>query len=180
MTRLLGKVLLTLVPPLALIFLVLGSIIGGIATVNQAGAIGAVGAHDHGRLPPAGRRARALRAGADCARLAIAASCLSNYNMNVQNIQTAKMTGVIPWRDRRADHCLDRADLERLAHLQDRRHAARRDDRDGQDHLAGLHHPAGRGHADRGLPGLRRRGIVKHSSKVCRAASGPSSSSSWW
>ena len=31
-----GKVLLTLVPPLALIFLVLGSIISGIATVNQA------------------------------------------------------------------------------------------------------------------------------------------------
>ena len=39
-----GKVLLTLVPPLALIFLVLGSIISGIATVNQAGAIGAAGA----------------------------------------------------------------------------------------------------------------------------------------
>jgi len=38
------KVLVTLVPPLALIFLVLGSILGGIATVNQAGAIGAVGA----------------------------------------------------------------------------------------------------------------------------------------
>lgn len=34
----------TLVPPLALIFLVLGSIITGIATVNQAGAIGAAGA----------------------------------------------------------------------------------------------------------------------------------------
>jgi TRAP-type mannitol/chloroaromatic compound transport system permease large subunit len=39
-----GRVLLTLVPPLALIFLVLGSIIGGVATVNQAGAIGAAGA----------------------------------------------------------------------------------------------------------------------------------------
>ncbi|MEM7524080.1 MAG: TRAP transporter large permease subunit [Pseudomonadota bacterium] len=39
-----GRVLLTLIPPLALIFLVLGSIIGGIATVNQAGAIGAAGA----------------------------------------------------------------------------------------------------------------------------------------
>jgi tripartite ATP-independent transporter DctM subunit len=38
------KVLLILVPPLALIFVVLGSIIAGIATVNQAGAIGAVGA----------------------------------------------------------------------------------------------------------------------------------------
>ena len=39
-----GRVLLVLVPPLALIFAVLGSIIAGIATVNQAGAIGAVGA----------------------------------------------------------------------------------------------------------------------------------------
>ncbi len=43
-----GKFLLkvagTLVPPLALIFAVLGSIISGIATVNQAGAIGAAGA----------------------------------------------------------------------------------------------------------------------------------------
>ena len=39
-----GEVLGTLVPPLTLIFLVLGSIISGIATVNQAGAIGASGA----------------------------------------------------------------------------------------------------------------------------------------
>lgn len=38
------KVFATLVPPLTLIFLVLGSIISGIATVNQAGAIGAAGA----------------------------------------------------------------------------------------------------------------------------------------
>jgi tripartite ATP-independent transporter DctM subunit len=38
------KVCLALVPPLLLIFLVLGSIIAGIATVNQAGAIGAIGA----------------------------------------------------------------------------------------------------------------------------------------
>jgi len=39
-----AKVLFSLVPPLVLIFLVLGSIIMGIATVNQAGAIGAIGA----------------------------------------------------------------------------------------------------------------------------------------
>ena len=38
------KVFLSLVPPLTLIFVVLGSIILGIATVNQAGAIGAIGA----------------------------------------------------------------------------------------------------------------------------------------
>ena len=38
-----GPVLLALIPPLALIFLVLGSIIMGYATVNQAGALGASG-----------------------------------------------------------------------------------------------------------------------------------------
>jgi len=38
------KVAMALIPPLTLIFVVLGSIILGIATVNQAGAIGAVGA----------------------------------------------------------------------------------------------------------------------------------------
>ncbi|WP_417694293.1 TRAP transporter large permease subunit [Roseibium sp.] len=42
--RFAAKVFITLVPPLALIFLVLGSIIAGVATVNQAGAIGAIGA----------------------------------------------------------------------------------------------------------------------------------------
>ncbi len=39
-----GRIAITLIPPLALIFLVLGSIITGVATVNQAGAIGAAGA----------------------------------------------------------------------------------------------------------------------------------------
>ena len=39
-----GKVFVSLVPPLFLIFLVLGSIMSGVATVNQAGAIGAAGA----------------------------------------------------------------------------------------------------------------------------------------
>ncbi|MBM3613289.1 MAG: TRAP transporter large permease subunit, partial [Alphaproteobacteria bacterium] len=38
------NVTLSLLPPLALIFVVLGSIIFGIATVNQAGAVGAAGA----------------------------------------------------------------------------------------------------------------------------------------
>lgn len=40
----LARILLALVPPLTLIFLVLGSIILGVATVNQAGAVGAIGA----------------------------------------------------------------------------------------------------------------------------------------
>lgn len=38
------NIFLALVPPLTLIFVVLGSIILGVATVNQAGAIGAIGA----------------------------------------------------------------------------------------------------------------------------------------
>ena len=38
------RIAFILVPPLTLIFLVLGSILSGIATVNQAGAIGAAGA----------------------------------------------------------------------------------------------------------------------------------------
>ena len=43
-SKFLLKVIMALVPPLTLIFTVLGSIIMGIATVNQAGAIGAIGA----------------------------------------------------------------------------------------------------------------------------------------
>ncbi|MGI9407514.1 MAG: TRAP transporter large permease subunit [Hyphomicrobiaceae bacterium] len=42
--KLVMRVFVILVPPLTLIFAVLGSIILGIATVNQAGAIGAIGA----------------------------------------------------------------------------------------------------------------------------------------
>ncbi len=38
------RVVLALAPPLILILLVLGSIILGVATVNQAGAVGAIGA----------------------------------------------------------------------------------------------------------------------------------------
>ena len=53
------RVVVALVPPLALIFVVLGSIIMGIATVNQAGAIGAAGAMIMGgyRLREGHRRA---------------------------------------------------------------------------------------------------------------------------
>lgn len=82
-----GNVLLTLVPPLTLIFLVLGSILTGIATVNQAGAIGAAGA-----ILMAGYRITekskttyypALLA---FAALGLIMFALSNYNMNVKAI----------------------------------------------------------------------------------------------
>ncbi len=42
--RFFARILLALLPPLALIFIVLGSILLGVATVNQAGAVGAIGA----------------------------------------------------------------------------------------------------------------------------------------
>ncbi len=86
--RFLQRVLVALVPPLTLIFMVLGSIILGIATVNQAGAIGAVGA-----LIMAGYRLRAGEQGAFTpALLAIAAvlamaGLLYFFDINVKNIK---------------------------------------------------------------------------------------------
>src|SRR5690606_7547692 len=44
MRRLLGRVLLVMLPPMALIMVVLGSIFLGIATPTEAGAFGALGA----------------------------------------------------------------------------------------------------------------------------------------
>ncbi len=83
------KVALTLIPPLTLIFLVLGSIISGIATVNQAGAIGAAGALIMAgyRLHDGGRTAfyPALMAVAALVGLGYA---LLNYDMNVKAIDS--------------------------------------------------------------------------------------------
>ena len=89
--KFLGTVLLTLVPPLALIFLVLGSIITGIATVNQAGAIGAAGA-----LIMAGYRLEGdhkypfAPAIVSILGLLVVAFALMNYPMNVKAAQTAE------------------------------------------------------------------------------------------
>ncbi|WP_300513812.1 TRAP transporter large permease subunit [Aliiroseovarius sp.] len=81
----LKNVLITLVPPLALIFLVLGSIIAGVATVNQAGAIGAAGAMIMAgyRLPEQskGLYAPALLA---IASLVLVGFALANFEMNVK------------------------------------------------------------------------------------------------
>ncbi|MBL4750781.1 MAG: TRAP transporter large permease subunit [Amylibacter sp.] len=82
------NVFLTLVPPLALIFLVLGSIIGGIATVNQAGAIGAAGA-----LIMAGYRLNEGRKGtyhpAILALVSLVAIgfIMSNFDTNIKSIK---------------------------------------------------------------------------------------------
>ncbi len=86
-----GKVFITLVPPLALIFLVLGSIIGGIATVNQAGAIGAAGA-----MIMAGYRLKqgSVLAFAPALLALIAMAGIiwvtSNYDTNIKSIDSAE------------------------------------------------------------------------------------------
>jgi TRAP-type mannitol/chloroaromatic compound transport system permease large subunit len=109
-----AKVLLILVPPLALIFLVLGSIITGIATVNQAGAIGAVGAlimggyrlHEHTPKAKAAdasetdailddadealsRKGAFYPAMLALASIALVLGVLSQHYVNVKNIQTS-------------------------------------------------------------------------------------------
>ena len=90
------KVALALVPPLLLIFLVLGSIIAGIATVNQAGAIGAIGA-----MVMAGYK---LREGTKTAFYPAILTILSllliwlissNFNLNIKTInQTSDWYGL--------------------------------------------------------------------------------------
>jgi TRAP-type mannitol/chloroaromatic compound transport system permease large subunit len=84
------SVFITLVPPLALIFIVLGSIIAGIATVNQAGAIGAAGAliMSGYRLPAKGSRGLFMPAIVGIAGLAVIAFALSTYQMNVKAMST--------------------------------------------------------------------------------------------
>ncbi len=85
------RVFVVLVPPLTLIVAVLGSIIAGIATVNQAGAIGAVGA-----MIMAGYRLKEgkprqywpaiLAVGSVVAIILL----LNTYTINVKNIATAE------------------------------------------------------------------------------------------
>jgi tripartite ATP-independent transporter DctM subunit len=82
------NVLLALVPPLLLIFVVLGSILLGIATVNQAGAIGAIGALLMGSYRLAKGSANAYVP----AILAIVALVgifilLANFDLNIKNIK---------------------------------------------------------------------------------------------
>ena len=91
------NVLLTLVPPLGLIFLVLGSIITGIATVNQAGAIGAGGALIMaGYRLTEGSKGRYYPAILAIISLLIISYCLSNFDMNVKAVIAtgANKTGI--------------------------------------------------------------------------------------
>ncbi len=89
------KVLIVIIPPLALIFAVLGSILLGIATVNQAGSIGAIGA-----TMMAGYR---LHKGKKDAYYPIIIAILSvipiyilskNYNLNIKAVETRDLKAI--------------------------------------------------------------------------------------
>lgn len=83
------RVVLALVPPLALILAVLGSIILGVATVNQAGAIGAIGA-----MIMAGYRLMEGKRGAFTPAIIAIVSIvaimvlLSRFDLNIKSIDT--------------------------------------------------------------------------------------------
>ncbi len=89
------KVFMVIIPPLALIFAVLGSILLGIATVNQAGSIGAIGA-----TMMAGYR---LHKGKKDAYYPIIIAILSvipiyilskNYNLNIKAVETRDLAAI--------------------------------------------------------------------------------------
>ena len=90
----LGRLGLVLVPPLALIFLVLGSILTGVATVNQAGAIGAAGALIMaGYKLTEGRRNAYLPAILAVGSVAVIAVVVSFYDTNIKS-PTADWFGI--------------------------------------------------------------------------------------
>ena len=89
------KVIMVIIPPLALIFAVLGSILMGIATVNQAGSIGAIGA-----TIMAGYR---LHQGKKDAYYPLLITVLAlipifiisnNYNLNIKALETRNLTAI--------------------------------------------------------------------------------------
>jgi tripartite ATP-independent transporter DctM subunit len=148
--QLLLKASVSLVPPLVLIFIVLGSIIAGVATVNQAGAIGAAGA-----MIMAGYRLKEGEARAFWPALLALASVvvifvLSNtFSMNIKNVQTSSDALGIGLGVVALGALIVALIWSGLRTLRIDRHAAWRDDRDGEDDLAGVHHPARCCDADR-------------------------------
>ncbi len=90
------KVIWVIIPPLALIFAVLGSILMGIATVNQAGSIGAIGA-----TMMAGYRLHQGKKDAFYPLIISVVSLVpvffisSNYNLNIKAIETRNLTAIL-------------------------------------------------------------------------------------
>lgn len=83
-----ATVTLALVPPLTLIILVLGSILTGVATVNQAGSIGAAGAMIMAgyKLAPPGGRYTYAPAFLAIVSILLIAFVLSTYDMNIKAV----------------------------------------------------------------------------------------------
>ena len=90
------KVVMVIIPPLALIFAVLGSILMGIATVNQAGSIGAIGA-----TIMAGYRLHQGKKDAYYPLLITVIALIpifyisNNYNLNIKAIETRNLTAIL-------------------------------------------------------------------------------------
>ena len=91
------KILLALIPPLSLIFIVLGSIIFGVATVNQAGAIGAIGAMIMAgyRLHTGRKFTQYIPAILALAAIVILGYLTSNYDLNIKNIKSDEQFFII-------------------------------------------------------------------------------------
>ena len=90
------RVALALTPPLTLILLVLGSIIMGVATVNQAGAIGAVGALIMGgyRLT-AGQRNTYFPAILALASTVALTIIITFFDLNIKSIKEGDAVGLV-------------------------------------------------------------------------------------
>ncbi|WP_186391735.1 MULTISPECIES: TRAP transporter large permease subunit [unclassified Pannonibacter] len=92
------QVFITLVPPLALIVLVLGSIMAGIATVNQAGAVGAIGAMIMAGYRLQDGKGKGVYTPAIIAILALLgiAIAVSFYDTNIKRVlSNGDMTGIV-------------------------------------------------------------------------------------
>ncbi len=90
------KVIMVIIPPLALIFAVLGSILMGIATVNQAGSIGAIGA-----TLMAGYRLHQGKKDAFYPLIITIVSLIpifiisNNFNLNIKALETRNLTAIL-------------------------------------------------------------------------------------
>ena len=96
--KFLWQVFITLVPPLALIVLVLGSIMAGVATVNQAGAVGAVGAMIMAGYRLQDGKGKGIYTPAIIAILSLLgiAIAVSFYDTNIKRVMaTGDITGVV-------------------------------------------------------------------------------------
>jgi TRAP-type mannitol/chloroaromatic compound transport system permease large subunit len=89
------RVALALIPPLTLILLVLGSIILGVATVNQAGAVGAIGAMIMGGYRLAeGQRNAYYPAILAVISTVVIAIILAFYDLNIKSIKEGDAVGL--------------------------------------------------------------------------------------